>query len=37
MSKVKPAVFVALFGSVLLTWSVVLPVTGLMYFLGWLH
>jgi hypothetical protein len=37
MGKIRPAVFIALFGTVLLTWSVVLPVTGLLYFIGWLR
>jgi hypothetical protein len=34
VGKLKPAILLALFGTVLLTWSVVLPVTGLLYLVG---
>lgn len=37
LGKLKTAVFVVLMGTLLLVWSVMLPTTGLLYLLGYLH
>lgn len=36
-TKLKTAFFVVLMSALLLVWSVMLPTTGLLYLLGYLH